>query len=67
MICDFGMTRVITSSKSFQTFTSSNKGTARYLAYELVALSDRYPSSTKASDVWAFGMTIYVSLSQNRT
>ncbi|PAV14648.1 WD40 domain containing protein [Pyrrhoderma noxium] len=66
MICDFGMTRVITSSKSFQTFTSSNKGTARYLAYELVALSDRYPSSTKASDVWAFGMTIYELLTRKR-
>ena len=62
MLCDFGMTRVITSSMSYKTSSSGgNKGTSRYLAYELVALADKYPIHTKASDVWAFGMTVYVS------
>ena len=62
MLCDFGMTRVITSSMSYKTSSSGgNKGTSRYLAYELVALADKYPIHTKASDVWAFGMIAYVS------
>ena len=52
MLCDFGMTRVITSSMSYKTSSSGgNKGTSRYLAYELVALADKYPIHTKASDV----------------
>ena len=63
MICDFGLARAITSSKSFMTNSSGNKGTVRYLAYELVALPDEYSIHTTASDVWAFGMVVYVSFS----
>ena len=62
MICDFGLTRAITSSKSFMSSSSGIKGTTRYLAYELLASPDDYPVHTTASDVWAFGMVVYVSL-----
>lgn len=62
MICDFGMTRAITSSESFKTFTSTSEGVSRYLAYELVASPDEYLIHTTASDVWAFGVVVYVSL-----
>ena len=45
------------------TSSSGIKGTLRYLAYELLASPDDYPIHTTASDVWAFGMVVYVSLS----
>ncbi|PAV14643.1 WD40 domain containing protein [Pyrrhoderma noxium] len=66
MICDFGLARAITSSKSFMTNSSGNKGTVRYLAYELVALPDEYSIHTTASDVWAFGMVVYELVTRKR-
>ena len=62
MICDFGMTTSIAPSESIETSHSSHIGTLRYRAHELIPLSRGRPIHTTASDVWAFGMTTYVSL-----
>ena len=65
LICDFGCARMADASQSFANFTSGIKGTQRYLAYELlVALSLSTEGSsghTPKTDVWAFGMTVFVS------
>ena len=59
MICDFGIMRVIKSSEHFGLLTDAdNKSASQYLAYEL--LTDVI--HTTASDVWAFGMGVHVSL-----
>lgn len=60
-ICDFGGSRIAASSKSVAKPSTGIRGTPRYLSYELVAFPDQYSQHTKESDVWAFGMTIYVS------
>lgn len=59
-ISDFGISRISDASDS----TSECGGTARWMAYELVAPDDeddeddnKYQNTT-ASDVWAFAMTI---------
>ena len=59
LICDFGLSRAFYSSQTFSSFTSL-KGTAQYMAYELYVSSDLHPKHSKETDVWAFGMTIYV-------
>ena len=59
MVCDFGMMRVIKSSEHLGNFTdANNKSASQYLAYEL--LTDVI--HTTASDVWAFGIVVHVSL-----
>lgn len=42
--------------------TPGARGTSIYLSYELIIRSDPNKGHTEDSDVWAFGMTIYVSL-----
>lgn len=54
VICDFGLS-VITDERGF---TTDSIGATAWLAPELIA-SDLLP--TNASDMWALGMTIYVS------
>lgn len=39
--------------------TSNPKGTIRYMAYEVIVCESN-PRPSKESDVWAFGMTVYV-------
>ncbi|KAI5115173.1 hypothetical protein M0805_009706 [Coniferiporia weirii] len=41
-------------------------GTARWIAYELLAESETYTKHSKESDVWAFGMTVYELLAKER-
>ena len=65
MICDFGSARVELTTQSVAAPTSSLKGTCNYWAPELL-VSDGTRMS-KQSDVWAFGMTIYVSISSAET
>lgn len=88
MITDFGLSRMISYSQTILATTSHNslRGSARWMAYELViqemGIGDedndlessgsgspeaKYSTQksgsmahTKASDVWAFGMIIYV-------
>ena len=52
------------SSKSMANFSIGLGGTIRYLAYEILAASSETINFTSASDVWAFGMTVYVSIEQ---
>ena len=58
-IADFGLSRILGES-GFT--TKSVAGTCRWMAHELVELSDgeeeSVPQVTAASDIWAFGMTI---------
>lgn len=60
-ICDFGGSRIAYASKSVAKPSTGIRGTPRYLAYELITLLDQHPRHTKESDVWAFGMTVFVS------
>ena len=51
--------RVIKSSEHFGLLTDAdNKSASQYLAYELL----KDVIHTTASDVWAFGMVVHVSL-----
>lgn len=60
LICDFGCSRMITASQSLAKVSSGLKGTPRYQAYELLS-EGGFKGYTKEADVWAFGMTVYVS------
>ncbi|KAI5121111.1 hypothetical protein M0805_002784 [Coniferiporia weirii] len=60
-ICDFGISHMLVTSGSFNlnSTTGNAKGTFRYMSIELLAATDQHSDSySKASDVWAFGMTI---------
>lgn len=56
-LTDFGLSRILQTS-GFTTKTSS--GTWRFMALELIEGEDEetLPKVTKASDVWAFAMTV---------
>ncbi|EJC99172.1 kinase-like protein, partial [Fomitiporia mediterranea MF3/22] len=61
LICDFGISRMLSSTVTFAGATSGGiKGSMRWMAYELLDFSSD-GHHTKESDVWAFGMTVYVS------
>lgn len=56
-LADFGISHMITSTTDV--FTSGGmKGTARWMAIEFYL--GTIIGFTKAADVWAFGMTVYV-------
>lgn len=61
MMGDFGCARMESVTQSIGALTSSGtaNGTWNYWAPELMDLNGAVHS--KASDVWAFGMTVYVS------
>ena len=64
MICDFGCARIQVASYSAAAPTSTLKGTCNYWAPELlkfIPTGDVPPIHTSKSDMWAFGMTVYVS------
>ena len=58
MICDFGCARMEQATQSLAAPSSAEKGTWNYLAPEL--LQPGAERMSKETDVWAFGMTIYV-------
>ena len=58
-ISDFGCARIEAASMSLAAITKSEKGTYHYWAPELTNSSPH----SKETDVWAFGMTVYVSIS----
>ena len=62
-IGDFGMSRMIAASQSslWQTSAEHIKGTVRWLAVEYLKPGKLQSIHTKETDVWAFGVTIYVS------
>ncbi|THH09474.1 hypothetical protein EW145_g1995 [Phellinidium pouzarii] len=63
-ICDFGISRAINATQIALGGNSSDlygpKGTARWMAYELISDPKTYTKHTKESDVWSFGMTAYI-------
>ena len=64
LICDFGSARIEATSFSVAAPTSTLKGTCNYWAPELLSSGpngDVPPNHSSKSDMWAFGMTIYVS------
>lgn len=64
LISDFGISRIVNASQSYGVTTQSSgtKGTIRWMAIELFDLLANTQNHTVESDVWAFGMTIYVSV-----
>ncbi|KAI5119138.1 hypothetical protein M0805_005217, partial [Coniferiporia weirii] len=70
LICDFGISSMTISSQSFPLSTThggSLRGSTRWMSIELSGInSDIDPKHTKASDVWAYGMTIYEILTKQR-
>lgn len=66
LICDFGISRMLDSSQSNFVSTTHNgqlRGSMRWMARELLRPDgDEEPKHSKETDVWAYGMTLYVSL-----
>ena len=65
LICDFGSALVAATRLSLAAPTSELKGTCNHWAPELLSFDTDSGVSSKytlASDMWAFGMTVYVSL-----
>ena len=64
LLSDFGASRTVLSAISMRR-SGSLKGTIAYNAPELMNFDTNdddgyYPNHTMASDVWSFGMTVYV-------
>ena len=64
MLTDFGLSRALECSLAIQksSATGEMKGTIRFMAYELVKEDSSGFICTEASDMWAFGMVIYVTV-----
>ena len=65
LVCDLGCARMVAASLSLAKISSHMKGTFRFLAPELV-ISEERVKQTEATDIWAFGMTLYVSSALRR-
>lgn len=67
LICDFGISRMLDSSQSLFNSTTHGgdiKGSTRWMAIELLnAIEGKEPKHSKETDVWAYGMTLYVRIS----
>ena len=63
MLSDFGVSRLLVNSMTVAG-TSTLRGVMRWMAPELVIPDDevlmKHSCHTKATDVWAFGMVVYV-------
>ncbi len=57
MLADFGISHIMTSSVT--STTTGVGGSVRWMAVELLAMEAG--KHTKQTDVWAYGMVIYVS------
>lgn len=60
MLSDFGISHMLSSTTAFMGTTGGLKGSVRWMAYEQLTGAAESVFS-KEADVWAFGMTIYVS------
>ncbi len=62
LIADFGVSYIMSASMATMCGTGriSPKGTARWTAFELFDINQTTTIPTEKSDVWAFGMVIYV-------
>ncbi|OCB90803.1 kinase-like protein [Sanghuangporus baumii] len=66
LICDFGISRLIAASHTMaghglQGQSSTIRGSARWMSPELLLPSGEHAVHSKESDIWAFGMTVYVT------
>ena len=62
LLADFGVSRMLIASGTLD-HTTNIRGTARWMAVELLLPTeegDALALQTTRTDVWAFGMTIYV-------
>lgn len=61
LLADFGISRLMTSSSSTSSTTGA-KGSARWMAFELLSprMNGASGKHTRESDVWAYGMVVYV-------
>ncbi|EJC98188.1 WD40 repeat-like protein [Fomitiporia mediterranea MF3/22] len=66
LLCDFGCARMMSATRSLVNFSSGIRGTSRYLACELLALSGQSTGHTKQTDIWAFGMAVFELLTRQR-
>ena len=64
LLSDFGISRMLSASQTLHftsTLTGGLRGTIRFTSKELLLATDMDPEMyTRASDVWAFGMTVLV-------
>ena len=60
LLCDFGCSRMLLASRTMAQPTSTTKGTNQFWAPELISIDGGSVSQSKETDVWAFGMTVYV-------
>lgn len=60
LLSDFGISHVLMSENTavIKTSSGNTSGTLRWMAYE--QLTADYPIYTIPTDIWAFGMTVYV-------
>ena len=68
LLSDFGVSRMLIASGTLD-HTTTLGGTARWMAVELLKPTEEGDAPalpTTESDVWAFGMTVYVSTSFHR-
>ncbi|KAI5119303.1 hypothetical protein M0805_008218 [Coniferiporia weirii] len=66
-ICDFGISRMLAASQTFggaSTQTGGIRGSVRWMAIELLVISDPPAKHSTQSDIWAFGMTVYELLTR---
>ena len=67
LLMDFGISHLQECSSTCETATDGDKGTIRYMAFELLQDDIEEDSTSKThttqSDVWAFGMIVYVNIS----
>ncbi|KLO06082.1 kinase-like protein [Schizopora paradoxa] len=64
MIGDFGLSRPVAQVEDdIEGSFLSNGGTIRWMAKELLEISEHAPRHDERSDVWAFGMVVYELLS----
>ncbi len=66
LLTDFGISRMDALSAGYT--TRSVGGSTRWQAFELLDIKNDgspAPTHTKMTDVWAFGMTVYVGYSSN--
>lgn len=63
-ICDFGISRMLAASQTIgatSTQTGGVRGSVRWMAPELILPSESPVIHSTQTDIWAFGMTVYVS------
>jgi len=58
-LCDFGLSRILVNSTSWNTTASRARGTLRWQAPELLDPKPSQPVTTIESDIYSYGLTCY--------